>query len=353
MTASPSFLESWVDRDFWTTGAFLVSEDGLQVTLGKGGITDILDNFPDVSVPIFYLKDFYTESFLAYCPLSFVTISKANMLSWLDGISEAHSPISPVSNDDDLYEKDFFLLKNSFNDQLEKVVLISRETYMSFEGEHTLKRLLKKALHFGTGTPYGFWDKNYGMIGSTPERLVDVKKSTLSTFALAGTARLGMEKELLSSAKDRHEHELVIKDILEKLKIFTTSVKVDETKTHPFKSIVHLKTDITAEVKSDIKYDELINALSPTAALGGYPKVTALKFLQGSNYGRKYSRFFGSAFGVVSDQEAHFVVAIRNVQWQDKHLFIESGGGVVAESDFQKELEEIHLKRDTIRKHYL
>jgi hypothetical protein len=34
-------------------------------------------------------------------------------------------------------------------------------------------------------------------------------------------------------------------------------------------------------------------------------------------------------------------------------LYIESGGGVVAESDFKKELAEIHLKRETIRKHYL
>ena len=48
-----------------------------------------------------------------------------------------------------------------------------------------------------------------------------------------------------------------------------------------------------------------------------------------------------------------FLVAIRNVQWKESELFIESGGGVVSESDFSKELEEIHLKRNTIRKHYL
>jgi isochorismate synthase EntC len=55
----------------------------------------------------------------------------------------------------------------------------------------------------------------------------------------------------------------------------------------------------------------------------------------------------------MSPETKQFIVAIRNVQWKDHQLFIECGGGVVPESVLEKEIEEIHLKRNTIRKHYL
>ena len=123
---------------------------------------------------------------------------------------------------------------------------------------------------------------------------------------------------------------------------------------HPFKNIIHLRTEIEALVDDSLEYTELTNALSPTAALGGYPQKTSLNFLKHSNYTNKYpERYFGSCFGLISEDARQFVVSIRNIQWKKQFLYIESGGGVVLESDFRKELEEIHLKRETIRKHYL
>lgn len=354
MTESQSFLLNWADRDFWKNGAFLVSNDGAEVTLGKGGTCTIVTSFIESSVPVFYLKDFYSDSYLAYVPDSFITISRANAHVWTDHLPENHSHISPVANDDDLYEKDFKLLMSSFKEGLEKVVLISRETYLPFENEMTMKSLIKKAFTFGTGIPYGFWNNHYGVIGSTPELLYHAKNNKLTTFALAGTARSGNEEELLNSSKDRHEHNLVITDIKEKLTPFAEAVEAGETGIHPYKALVHLKTDINATLKDNVDYVSLTNSMSPTAALGGYPKQTSLAFLKGTSYSQKYPRrFFGSAFGLVTPLEKEFIVSIRNVQWEDQHLFIESGGGVVQESELMKEVQEIHLKRNTIRKHYL
>lgn len=354
MTGSPSLLQNWIDSDFWNNGAFLVSSDGEHVTFAKGGSTTQTGKFFETASPVFYLKDFYRKEYLAYSPASFLVVSKANALIWIRGLSEDHQHISPVSNDDDIYEKDFSALKAAFKHDLEKVVLISRETYVPFEKEKSIRKLIRKAFEFGTGTPYGFWNHHYGVIGSTPETLYSVEDGNLMTFALAGTARLGQEEELLNSKKDRHEHDLVIRDISEKLKAFTEMMNISETGIHPFRNIIHLKTNIVAALKSDIDFSELTNTLSPTAALGGYPQEKALLFLKSTSYSQKYPmRWFGSAFGLVSDDYKHFVVSIRNVQWEDQHLFIESGGGVVQESDLLKEIEEIRLKRETIRKHYL
>lgn len=354
MGQSPSAFENWPGGEFYKLGAFICSADGESYTFGKGGSFTITDKFSESDVPVFYLKDFFENSYLAYTPDSFITISKANFLAWLKAQSVSHTPVSPVGNDDDLYQKDFELLKSTFGKELEKVVLVSRETYEPFEGELTIKKLLRAAVELGTGTPYGFWNNQYGVIGSTPEVLFSIDDNILRTFALAGTAKQGEEIALLNSKKDRHEHDLVIKDIMEKLTPFVSGIHVHETEIHRFKNLVHLKTDIEGRVNEGVDLSKLTSIMSPTAALGGYPKETSLKFLKGTHYAGKYpKRYFGSAFGLITKFSKTFVVSIRNVQWESQHLYIESGGGVVPESNLLKELDEIHLKRNTIRKNYL
>lgn len=352
MTESPSLLLAWMDRDFWTTGSFLCLEE--MIILGKGGDVTRANTFLSENIPAFYLKDFFTNEYLIHRPEKTLMMRKSHFGSILKCLPENHGPIHPMGNDDDLYEKDYQLLGSKFGRDLEKVVLISRESYSPFEQDQTVRRLFRKAFEFGTGTPYGFWNHHYGVIGSTPELLFDLNGNNLSTFALAGTARAGEEEKLLQSEKDRHEHNLVIRNITESLAPFCQKLEVQKTQTSPYRSMIHLKTNIDAELKTGVSVLDLTNALSPTAALGGYPKELACRFLRQSHYGLKYpERYFGSAFGIVGPDVKRFVVSIRNVQWMEQEIFIESGGGVVKESVHAKELDEIHLKRETIRKHYL
>lgn len=354
MSGTLTLLNEWIDESFWAQGAFITSSDGEHVTLAKGGKQLILETINSSAIPVFYLKDFYQDHFLAYIPNQYLEVSKGNFLHWLDQKTDRHEHISPISNEDDLYHKDFIQLKNYISENLKKVVLVSRETYEAFEGKKTILRLIKKSFTFGPGLPYGIWGQNSGMIGCTPEILFKMKKNELHTFALAGTSVAGQEQELINSRKDRKEHKLVVQDIQEKLKSFSSELRISETKVEPFKNLIHLKTDITAELQPEIDLNKLILSLSPTAALGGYPKATSLEFLKSTHYFQKYpQRYFGSAFGIISSEKKEFLVAIRNIQWEMSQLFIESGGGIVAESNFEKELEEIHLKRDVIRSHYL
>lgn len=351
MDTSP--LHSWLDHEFFKSGAFLTSSDGETVILGKGGEIKEVRSFTDPSSPVFYLKDFYTDSYIAYHPQEMLECTREELEEAM-----ASYPLPPTSkvagSDDALYREDFQDLKEAFNDQLKKVVLISRENYSGFQGESTIKSLMKKAFGFGTGIPYGFWSKDYGIIGSTPELLYDLDGDILNTFALAGTAKAGQEKELLSSKKLRIEHDLVILDIKEKLSQFIQGIEVGETHVHPFKNIVHLKTDISGVTEDDIDLSELTSLLSPTAALGGYPKEASLKYLRKTRYAQKHNkRFFGSCFGLISEDFKAFIVAIRNVQWKDKELFIECGGGIVPDSELEAEYEEVLLKRNAIKNNYL
>lgn len=344
-------LGSWLSSPFFEKGAFLTDASSDEVILGKGG--KIVRKVSEASTPAFYLKDFFTDQYLVYLPESWIRVSKASLIEAAQNF-ESQIEVKEILNQDGIYEEDFNSLKSAFSKTLKKVVLVSREEFKVQAPLAAKKNFFIKSLLFGTGLPYGFWFEDYGVMGSTPELLFSSRKRNLSTFALAGTARKGEEEELLKSKKDRQEHDLVIQDIKEKLTPFCSSVKTDQTRLTSYKEMIHLKTNISASLNKDADIIALASSLSPTAALGGYPKEEGLKFLEQTKYQALYpNRYFGSTFGLMTQEMQQFIVSIRNIQWRKDIFVIESGGGVLPASELEKELKEIELKRNTIKRHYL
>ena len=344
-----------LEGDFSEKGAFLKNPADGTLLIGTGGQFDIVKNFRPDTREVFYLKDFYSDTYLRYIPEQIRKISAADLTSLLNSTPSPSVQFQSIGTEDHMYEEDFRDLLKAFSGTLRKVVMISRENFVS-PGSTTevVAHLLHKALSFGAGIPYGIWGKDFGMIGSTPEELFTLRDGLLTTHALAGTSTKGKDQELLNSQKDLLEHNLVVQDISEKLVPFSGKIEVGDTHTIEFKNIIHLKTDIRAAVSDDADISALVSALSPTAALGGYPKKESLKFLRETRYFKKYSeRSFGSAMGVVTKEESRFVVMIRNIQWRHETFFIESGGGIVPGSELKKELNEIAWKRAVVKDHYL
>lgn len=342
------------EGDFFEKGAFLKNPADGSLLLGTGGQFDIVKSFKAESREVFYLKDFYSDTYLRYTPERIRRLSVADQEKLFSQSFPAKPHFQSIGSEDHIYREDFQDLMKSFSGNLRKVVMISRESFMADDFETIITHLVRKALSFGTGIPYGIWGKDFGVVGSTPEELFTLKDGLLTTHALAGTSKKGSEEELMNSHKDLLEHNLVVQDITEKLRGFSDRVDTGETYTTEFKDIIHLKTDIRAAVSEDVDVSKLVSVFSPTAALGGYPKKESLKFLRDTRYFQKYSeRSFGSAMGVVSKTDSRFIVMIRNVQWRKDTFFIESGGGVVPGSELNKELNEIYWKRNVVKEHYL
>ncbi len=342
METNRTIVENWLDTSFFQTGAFVTLHESDEVILGKGHGT---------SKEAFLMKDFFSDQFFEYHPISFLRTS-LNLLKEITALW-ADAKYRVEENTDHLYADDFQKLKSSFNYALKKVVLVSRETYQLEKG-NSQKSLFAKSLSFGTGSPYGFWNGNFGIIGCTPEILFTLKGNHLKTFALAGTSSRDKGEELLKSTKDLQEHQFVIDDIQEKINPWMIETNISPTYLAPFKNLVHLRTNIEAKIKTPVVTKELAAALSPTAALGGFPKLEAFSFLKSTSYFKSHpQRRFGSCLGLVTEDVTEFLVMIRNVQWQGSEFFIESGGGVVPESTLQNEIEEIAMKRKVVRDHYL
>jgi isochorismate synthase EntC len=342
----------WIDEEFFKRGSFLVTDQGLSVLLLKGGsLSNKKDESSENKISVF-CNHFYRDEFFYHQSTNYLKITLLELRNYLEELNSLPAIIE-VKNFDDTFSQDFNELKKIIPQEIKKAVLVSREDYRTDDPYLLRKHLFASAISMSKGRGYGLWNDTFGIIGCTPEILFEMDGSTLVTEALAGTAKFGEECELMNSLKDRNEHNLVIQDLSEKLFSLGLNATVGPTVTSQFSSIIHLRTKLKAEVLTKISAIDLSKILSPTAALGGYPRERSHKFLQNTVYQKKFpERFFGSVIGTDFENPMGLVM-IRNVQWEKDQFFVESGVGIVEDSQLEKEQEEIRLKRKVVKDHYL
>lgn len=192
----------------------------------------------------------------------------------------------------------------------------------------------------------------HAFFGASPETLVEVRDGVLRTMALAGSARRGATPEddaaqaeaLLRSAKDRHEHALVVEAIVQGVQPLSASVHAEPTP-HVLRlpNIQHLRTPITAHLRPTVDVWDVLARLHPTPAVGGLPRGAALALMrQLEPFARGW---YAAPLGVANAEgEGHFAVAIRSALATPEGVTLFAGAGIVADSDPQREWEETALK---------
>lgn len=199
---------------------------------------------------------------------------------------------------------------------------------------------------------YGYSYKSHGVIGATPELLFQAERHGYRTMALAGTRPVTRAEELLHDPKERREHRLVVDDIARRLSPFG-NVEIGPVGLLRLPNIAHLITPIFFAENGGaekMSFTEMVRRLHPTAALGVSPRTEAgERWLREADRGVK-RRTFGAPFGIErEDRSALALVAIRNVQWEGDRVRVGSGAGLLAESQFDREFEELRQKRDQVK----
>ncbi|MDZ4660971.1 MAG: chorismate-binding protein [Pseudomonadota bacterium] len=199
---------------------------------------------------------------------------------------------------------------------------------------------------------YGYWDQTSGILGLTPETLFELKTPyQIKTMALAGTRPRDDKNRapLLQDKKELNEHYIVIDEITQILERWG-QVKTQPTDVLQLPYLEHLKTEIEVKLKQTHEFEEIVKELHPTPALGVAPRDAGKKWLSKINTDPDRSRF-GAPFGLRNENGTGIcLVAIRNVQWQDKKIKIGSGSGIVHESELNREWDEQKLKREVVKK---
>lgn len=209
------------------------------------------------------------------------------------------------------------------------------------------------AMKHQMGYLYGHWHLSSGVLGLTPELLLShtqERPNRVQTMALAGTCHPSFcQESFLKNEKERYEHQLVVEGISQSLQPFGT-IKIKEIQLLHLPKLTHLMTPIEVELDHAFDFDTLVNTLHPTPALGAYPPEEGKKWLQ--HLQEQIPRhYYGAPLGFHDFRNgiSQCVVGIRNVQWNKSGMRIGAGCGVIKQSSFDKEWQEIQLKIQSIR----
>ncbi|WP_162136973.1 isochorismate synthase [Magnetospirillum molischianum] len=237
--------------------------------------------------------------------------------------------------------------------RVEKIVLSRRITVAAprlFRPERLVRELAARHPSCAIFT-VGFGGRT--LVAASPERLVACTGRQVDSYALAGTAPSDpadpfLGGRLLSGAKDRHEHRLVVGWISSVFNELCDNVQVpSEPRLMILGQLEHLWTPIAGTLKPGAGFLQAAQALHPTPAVAGLPLAEARTLLD--ELGESRSGWYTGAFGWVDRTgDGEMAVVLRCALLDGDRAEVAAGAGIVAASDPESEFTETELKLRTM-----
>jgi isochorismate synthase len=212
--------------------------------------------------------------------------------------------------------------------------------------------------YFADLTPAGGAHVGTGLVGASPELLVARRGELVTCRPFAGSAPRSPDPAvdrasglaLAESAKDRHEHQLVVDEMRKALDPLCVDLQIaPEPELSSTSTVWHLSTPISGRVReSSTTALDLAVALHPTPAVGGVPRDAAAALITELEGDRGF--YAGAVGWCDAAGDGTWVVSIRcAVLAADRRSALaRAGGGIVAESDPDDEVAETTTKFRTI-----
>lgn len=283
-------------------------------------------------------------------------------LESMPGADAAEDASGPAFSDDghawdadhDAFRRNVAMATRRIGDGEFQKVVLAREVRIALRRPLRVTHMLNH-LRSHYPTCYVFLhqvNRGAAFIGASPERLVSFQRSVVLTEGLAGTHPRGktatedaqLEKNLLQSGKDLHEHRFVVDAIAERLGRYTDAVHYPaQPGIRKYRNVQHLYTPVSAELPDETPPMSIIEALHPTPAVGGHPLPEALARLQDLEH---FDRgWFAGPLGWTNTQgRGEFCVAIRSGLIEEGRVRLFAGCGIVAGSDPDAEWAETQMK---------
>ena len=191
------------------------------------------------------------------------------------------------------------------------------------------------------------------LISSSPERLVQCRNNVVETRPIAGTRPRSSVtddaatiKELLEHPKEQAEHIMLIdlerNDLGRVCKPGT--VKVDELMAlESYQHVHHIVSNVQGIIKDQLSPIDVIKAVFPGGTITGCPKVRCMEILTEME-GEQRGAYTGSVGYINRDGSMDLNILIRTMVRAGNKISFRAGGGIVADSDPVRELEETRAK---------
>ena len=215
---------------------------------------------------------------------------------------------------------------------------------------------LYRALRALNPSPYMFFF-NFGdfhVVGASPEILVRLENGNVTVRPIAGTRPRGktpeedaaLAKELLADPKERAEHVMLMdlgrNDVGRVAQ--TGSVRVTDNMTiENYSHVMHIVSHVEGKLKPGLDAIAVMKATFPAGTVSGAPKVRAMEIIDELEPTKR--GVYAGAVGYLGfNGDMDLAIAIRTALLKDGTLYVQAGGGIVADSVPQSEWQETQNK---------
>jgi anthranilate synthase component 1 len=229
-------------------------------------------------------------------------------------------------------------------------VVLSQRFETQFEGDALD---LYRALRFGNPSPYMFclrFGNDFTVIGSSPEMHVRVRDRVAEIRPIAGTRPRGKDSadderlagELLADPKERAEHVMLIdlgRNDLGRVAEFGSVKVTEQMSIERYSHVMHIVSHVVARLREGQNAFDAMRATFPAGTVSGAPKIRAMQIIAELEKARRgfYSGIVGY-FGF--DGSLDSCIALRSIVLKDGKAYLQTGAGIVADSDPSREFEE-------------
>ena len=186
----------------------------------------------------------------------------------------------------------------------------------------------------------------HGFIGASPELLVSRSGTRVRAQPLAGTIarRAGAAEALLTSVKDRAEHEFVVDAVRTALEPICSSLSVEGPSVIATSTVLHLATTVEGTLRDPAMTSlDIAALLHPTPAVCGTPPSAARDAIaELEDIDR--ALYAGLVGWSSAEGDGEWAVSLRCAEVAGRIALLFAGAGIVADSDPQAELAETDVK---------
>ena len=203
---------------------------------------------------------------------------------------------------------------------------------------------LYRALRSLNPSPYMYFMdlRDFHIVSSSPEILARLDDGIAYNRPLAGTRRRGhtpeedlaMERELLSDPKEIAEHLMLIdlgrNDVGRVCEIGSVTV-TEQFTIERYSHVMHMASNVVGKLQTGRTAMDLLRATLPVGTLSGAPKIRAMEIIDELEPVKR--GVYGGAVGYLAwNGNMDMAIAIRTAVVKDGSLYIQTGGGIVADS---------------------
>tara|TARA_B100001989_G_scaffold253272_1_gene239456 strand:- start:1046 stop:2548 length:1503 start_codon:yes stop_codon:yes gene_type:complete len=189
----------------------------------------------------------------------------------------------------------------------------------------------------------------FALVGSSPEILVRVRDNTVTIRPIAGTRPRGKdaaedkahEQDLLSDEKERAEHLMLLdlgrNDVGRVAEIGSVKVTDQFTVEH-YSHVMHIVSNVIGTLRKDMDVIDALFAGFPAGTVSGAPKIRAMEIIDELEPSKRCA--YAGGVGYFSDTTMDSCIALRTALVKDGKVYVQAGGGVVADSIPENEHQE-------------